>query len=119
MARSKRGKRLGRLFFLLIVATVAYYGVDWGTIQFKRWQLVEEIKAQSGFASSLDNNAIRRRVIRKIESLALPRDALRNLSIRRTMRPREIIVSTEYEVTIVLPFTTRADTISIEVRSPL
>ncbi|MFC1639634.1 hypothetical protein ACFL3B_02600 [Gemmatimonadota bacterium] len=119
-ARNRRGKtRLGCLFSLLVVATVAYYGVDLGTTFFKRWQLIEEMKAQAGFAPSIDDAAIQRRIHRKIETLGLPTQARANLRIRRSMRPREIAISTRYPVTFVLPFYVRSDTLNIEVRRPI
>lgn len=119
-ARNRRGKtRLGCLFSLLIAATVGYYGVDMGSILFDRWQMIEEMKAQAGFAPSIDDAAIQRRIHRKIEDLGLPNHARVNLRIRRTMRPREIVISTKYPVTIVLPFYIRSDTLNLEVRRPL
>jgi hypothetical protein len=118
--RNRRGKaRLGCLFTLLIVATVAYYGVDLGKIALDRWQLMQEMKAQAGFAPSIDDAAIRRRLVRKIENLGLPAHARSNLKIRRTLRPREITISTSYEVTLVLPFVMKLDTLQLEVRSPI
>ena len=118
--RNRRGKsRVGCLFFLLIVATVGYYGVDIGAIFLKRWQLVEEMKAQAGFAPSIDDAAIQRRLRRKIVDLDLPANARTNLRIRRTMRPREILISTKYPVTFVLPFYEIPDTLNLEVRRPI
>lgn len=118
--RNRRGKaRLGCLFSLLIAATVVYYGVDLGAVFFDRWQLLEEMKAQAGFAPSIDDGAIQRRLHRKIEDIGLPNNARANLRIRRTMRPREIVIRTKYPVTLVFPFYTRSDTLNLEVRRPL
>jgi len=118
--RNTRGKtRLGCLFTLLIVAAVAYYGVGLGTTLLVRWQLMQEMKAQAGYAPSIDDVAIRRRLERKIGNLGLPAHARSNLRIRRTLRPREIIISTSYEVTLVLPFMVKLDTLQVEVRSPI
>ena len=86
---------------------------------FDRWQLMEEMKAQAGFAPSIDDGAIQRRLYRKIEDLELPSHARVNLRIRRTMRPREIVIRTNYPVTLVFPFYTRSDTLNLEVRRPL
>ena len=119
-ARNRRGKtRIGCLFSLLIVATVGYYGMDVGTIFFKRWQLIEEMKAQAGFAPSIDDGAIQRRLHRKIENLDLHSAARANLRIRRTMRPRQIVISTSYPVTFVQPFYARVDTLNPVVKRPL
>jgi hypothetical protein len=118
--RDRSGKtRLGCLFTLLLVATAGYYGADIGAVFFDRWQLIEEMKAQAGFAPSIDDAAIQRRLHRKMEELELPRHARSNLRIRRTLRPREIAISTKYAVTFLLPFYTMSDTLNIEVRSPL
>jgi hypothetical protein len=117
---NQRGKRrLGCLFTLLLLATVVYYGLEPANMLFKTWQLKEEMKVQAGFATSIDDAAIRRRLARKIESLELPTEARSNISIRRTLRPREIVISTEYEITYVLPFFPKVDTLNLEVRSPL
>ncbi len=73
---------------MLILATVGYYGVDPANMLFKAWQFREEMKAQAGFAPTINNEAIRRRLNRKIETLGLPSTARSNLSIRRILRPR-------------------------------
>jgi hypothetical protein len=104
---------------LLLLATIVYYGFDPASMLFKTWQLNEEMKAQAGFARSIDDQAILRRLRRKVGSLELPNEARSNLRIRRVLRPREIIITTEYEVTYVLPFFTTVDTLKLEVRSPL
>ncbi len=118
--RNRRGKRrIGCLFTLLLLAIVVYYGMEPANLLFKTWQLKEEMKAQAGFATSIDNAAIRRRLARKIENLELPADASSNVRIRRTLRPREIIITTEYEITYILPFFTKVDTLNLEARSPL
>ena len=118
--KNQRGKRrLGCFFTLLILATVVYYGMEPANILFKTWQLKEEMEAQAGFATSIDDAAIRRRLARKVENLELPAAARANIRIRRTLRPREIAITTEYEITYVLPFFVKVDTLNIEVRSPL
>ena len=118
--RDRQGKiRLGCLFTLLVAAAAAYYGVGVGGVYVKQWQFKEEMKAQAGYAPSIDDEAIRRRLARKIEELGLPNRALRQLRVRRTMTPREIVISTTYEVTLTLPFRTITVTLRPEVRSPL
>ncbi len=117
---NRRGKtRLGCLFTLMILTVIGYYGVDLGTIFLKRWQLKDEMQVQAGFAPSIDDAAVRRRLARKIETLELPDAARSNLRIRRTMQPREITISTAYEVTFVLPFVIKLDTLEIEVTRPI
>jgi hypothetical protein len=77
------------------------------------------MKTQAGFARSIDDQALLRRLRRKVGSLELPNEARSNLRIRRVLQPREIILTTEYEITYVLPFFTKVDTLNLEVRSPL
>ena len=118
--KERRGKRrLGWLLTLLFLATAVYYGLDPANMLYKTWQLKAEMKTQAGFAESIDDQAIIRRLRRKIVSLGLPAEAHSNLRVRRELRPREIIITTAYEVTYVLPFFSKLDTIDLEVRSPL
>lgn len=46
-------------------------------------------------------------------------DAAKEVSIRRTLRPREIVIRTSYEETIELPFVKRTIALTPEVKSPL
>ncbi len=118
--RNIRGKsRLGCLLTLVILATLAYYGFDIGSVYLQRWQLKQEMKAQAGYAPSIDDNAIRRRLNRKIEELGLPEEAREELRIRRTLRPREIKISTSYDVVLTLPFKNATVKFTVEITNPL
>ncbi len=117
---NRHGKsRLGCLLTLVILVTIAYYGFDIGGVYLQRWQLKQEMKAQAGYAPSIDDNAIRRRLNRKIEELRLPEEAREELKIRRTLRPREITISTSYEVVLTLPFKNATVTFTVEITNPL
>ncbi|UCG86881.1 MAG: hypothetical protein JSW71_23810 [Gemmatimonadota bacterium] len=118
-ARGTRGKtRLGCILTLLLLAIGLYYGIPIGTIYVNHWRFKEEMKTQARLAPSIDDAAIRRRLRLKAEDLGLPEEA-RQIVIRRTLRPREIVIRTTYEQTIDLPFVHHTFTLSPEVRSPL
>jgi hypothetical protein len=117
--RDRGGRsRLRTLLTLLFVVVFFYYGIDVGAVYFRRWQLVEEMKSLARLAPSLDDATIRRRLTAKVEALGLPESAYR-FEIRRLQRPREIRISTYYEETVELPFTTYTFKIRPLVRAPL
>lgn len=117
--RSARGaSKRGCLITLVVLAAVLYYGIPVGGHVFRYLQLLDEMKSTVQFASTIEDVEIRRRVLNKIEALGLPAEA-RKLTIRRTARPREIRVSTSYDVVINLPFTTYTYTFRPEARARL
>ncbi len=107
--------RTGCLFFVLLVVAVVYFGIPIGGMYVRYYRLENEMKTQARFAPSIDDGTIQRRLLQTIDALGLPVEA-RRLRIRRITRPREIIISTSWEETIVLPFYTRTKTFAPEVR---
>jgi hypothetical protein len=103
-AGSQRGKTgKGCLFTLLVLAVVGYYGFGAAQAYFRYWQLLDEMKSQARYGPTLDDAAIRRRLVAKAQQLELPGEATRFI-IRRLARPREIVISTRWQETIELPF---------------
>ena len=93
-----------RIFFAgLILAVVAYYAVGIGAVYIRYWQLLNEMQVDAEIASSLNDQAIRKRLILKAERLDLP-EAARKFQIRRRRNPPTIDISSQYEATISLPF---------------
>ncbi len=112
----KRGAtRTGCLFFVLLLVAVVYFGIPIGSMYVRYYRLENEMQTQARFAPSIDDDTIRRRLLQTIDALGLPVEA-RRLRIRRISRPREIIISTSWEETIVLPFYTRVRIFAPEVR---
>ena len=107
--------RTGCLFFVLVVVAVVYFGHPIASMYIRYYRMENEMQTQARFAPSIDDGAIRRRLLQTIDDLGLPPEA-RRLSIRRTSRPREIIISTSWEETIVLPFYTRVQRFAPAVR---
>ena len=107
--------RTGCLFFVLLAVAVVYFGIPIGSMYVRYYRMENEMQTQARFAPSIDDDTIRRRLLQTIDQLSLPVEA-RRLSIRRTSRPREIVISTRWEETIILPFYTRVQEFAPEVR---
>lgn len=74
-----------------------YLGLPVGRAYFDYWSLKDEMQTQARLAAGVDDGTIRRRVLERIRALELPDEAARNLRVRR--QNRQIIISTNYEVT--------------------
>lgn len=117
--RNRRGaSKLGCLITLAVLAVVVYYGIGVGGHYFRYFRLLDEMKTQARLATNVDNATIHNRVLAMIEQLQLPDDA-RRLTIRRTARPRQITISTSYQVAFELPFYVYTHTFNPQARAPL
>ncbi|MCH8939370.1 MAG: hypothetical protein IH966_08090, partial [Gemmatimonadetes bacterium] len=96
--------RTGCLFLVLVVVAVVYFGLPIGGMYIRYYRMENEMRTQARFAPSIDNGTIQRRLLQTVDALGLPLEASRRLRIVRTRRPREIVISTTWEETIVLPF---------------
>ena len=95
----------GCLFSLLLFVAALYYGVNIGEVYFRYYRLVDEMQTETRIASGLDDGTIRRRIQAAIEEIGLPDSAgSRQLLIRRTASPREIVIETRYSESVSLPF---------------
>jgi len=118
--RNRHGKaRLGCLFTLLVLAFGTYYGIEWGGVYVDHYRLRDYMREQAAIAPSLSDTLIYRRILQKVEELGLPEEARRNITVRRTTRPREVYIGTSYEVTLETPFYRRTITLTPEARQAL
>lgn len=116
---NRRGaSRLGCLVWFLILVAAGYFVVEVGSVYLRYYQFRDEMNTQAQFAPNLTDDTIRRRLIRKAQELSLPEEA-RQIVIRRSARPREILIRTSYEELIELPFITRTIQFNPEVRAAL
>ncbi|HWO89382.1 MAG TPA: hypothetical protein VNL98_09570 [Gemmatimonadales bacterium] len=95
--------RLGCLFSLFLVASAIYVGFGVFQVRLRYYQIQDEVKTQAGFASVIDNETIRRRLVARSDSLGLPLGP-RQWTIRRTFNPRQITIQAEYEDSVVIEF---------------
>lgn len=117
--RDESGKgRLGCLVWMLIGAAGVYYGQGLGLHYVQYYRMQQEMQSQAVLAPALDDGAIRRRLIAKAEALDLPEDAKR-ITIRRLGTPREIVISTTWQVILEVPFFTYPVTFHPVVHAPL
>ena len=108
--------RTGCLFFVLVVVALVYFGIPIGGMYFRYYRMENEMQTQARFAVNISDGTIRRRLLQTIDDLGLPLEARGRLRISRTSRPREIVITTSWEETIVLPFYTRVQIFTPEVR---
>jgi hypothetical protein len=103
---SRRGaSSSGCLLSLLIFVAVLYYGVNIGEVYFRYYRLLDEMQSQARLAAGLDDGTIRRRVQAAVEEIGVPDSAGgRQLQVRRTATPRQIVIETRYGETVSLPF---------------
>ncbi|HXM38249.1 MAG TPA: hypothetical protein VN908_06265 [Gemmatimonadales bacterium] len=105
---TRRGARgassSGCLLTLLLFVAALYYAVNIGEVFFRYYRLLDEMQTQTRLAAALDDGTIRRRVQAAIEEIGLPDSAgTRQLVIRRTAVPRQIVIETGYSETLKLP----------------
>jgi hypothetical protein len=104
---NRRGKsRLGCLIWLLVLSMAVYYGWGIGQHYLAYYQMLDEMQVQARVAKDLDDNVIHRRLSLKAEELDLPAEA-RLVVIRRLERPREVVITTSWQVFLEVPFYTR------------
>ena len=107
--------------FLVTVSVfggIVYYGIGAASGYLKYVQMKDEAGVMARFATNQTDEVIRRRLRDKATELALPPDAQR-ITVRRRARPREVIITTAWPDTIVLPFYRWAHTYKVEARAPL
>jgi hypothetical protein len=106
VSSSRRGaSSSGCLVSLLLFVAALYYGVNIGEVYFRYYRLLDEMQTEARLAPGLDDGTIRRRIQTAVEEIGLPDSAGgRQLLIRRTASPREIVIETRYSETVSLPF---------------
>ena len=117
--RNRRGNSSrGCLITLLFLAVGLYYGINIGEVYYRYFQLKEEMQSQVRLAPSLSDGVIRRRLVAKAEALDLPDEAKR-FKITRSARSRRIIVRTEYQESVDLPFFNHTFTLAPQAEAQL
>jgi hypothetical protein len=116
---NRRGKvKLGCLLTLALLGAGTFLTITNVRTYINYWAMKDEMRTQAQFANNLDDESIRRRLRAKADELQLPPEA-RRVTIRRRTRPREIVIATQWQVTLNLLVTNVPLTFSPEVRQPL
>jgi len=100
--RGEGGKgKLGCLVGILLVILAIYVAKDFGAVYWRYYQLVDEVKSQAAFASTLTDQAIRDRLVLQCDSLNIPLGP-KQWQIARTRSPSEITISATYTDSVVV-----------------
>lgn len=105
--RSRGASTLGCLFSLLITLVVLYYGINLGRVWWRYWELIDRMKTAALFATTQPVPETIRRLQNAVDEIGLPPDAKR-FKIQRIEGISTIIISTEYQEKVELPFMHRA-----------
>ncbi len=102
-ASHRRGSSsTGCLLTMLVFSAVLYYGINIGEVYWRYYQYQDEMRSQARLAPSLSDGVIRRRLLLTVDRLGLPAEA-QKIKIKRTARPRQITIESEYEEEVHLP----------------
>lgn len=115
----RRTARRGYLFAFLILTSVAYFGVNFGSHYVQYWRFKDAMRQQAARAAGRTDAVIRNRLVGKIQDLELPHAARTSLTVRRSTRPREIRIESSYQVVLELPFHSYVHTFNPRAKQPL
>jgi hypothetical protein len=102
-ATNRRGSSsTGCLLTMLVFSAVLYYGINIGEVYWRYYQYQDEMRSQARLAPSLNDGVIRRRLLLTVDRLGLPPEA-QKIQIKRTAKPRQITIQSEYEEEVRLP----------------
>jgi hypothetical protein len=98
---ARRGtSTLGCLFTLLIIAAIAYFGINIGEVYWRYFEYQDDMKQEARFAVANTNDKILVRLRARADSLGLPEDA-RAIGIRRGAH--NIVIEAEYYERLEFP----------------
>ena len=101
--RDRRGQgTLGCLAWLVGFAAVCFYGFHIGQVYFKYFRLQDAMRSQARLAPSLTDDVIHRRLYEESNLILDPAKPLR-FRIKRTDRPRRIVIETQYTDSVKVP----------------
>jgi hypothetical protein len=98
----KGAANLGFIISLALFAAALYYGVNIGQVYLRYHQLLDGMRSQARLASGLQDEVICRRLGEQADSL-FPAGSPR-FKITRGGHPNRIVIETEYDDRVNLPF---------------
>jgi hypothetical protein len=96
--------RFGCLLGLLLLVTVAYFGINAGEVYLRYYRLTDAMKQEARFSLRFSDDDIRKHLAAFADSLGLPESAGR-VRVRRSTN--HISISSEYYERIELPLMVR------------
>ena len=117
--RSRRGQStLGCLAWIAGFAAVCFYGFHIGQVYFKYFRLQDAMRSQARLAPSLTDDVIRRRLLEESNLILQPARPIR-FRIRRTDRPRRIVIEAQYTDSVKVPLLHHTFTFKPRAEEPL
>ena len=106
MVTPRRGiGKFGCLVLLLLVVGIVYVGADFGKVFMRYYRFRDAMEQEALFFERSDDDGIRRRLVAFADSLGLPPEAGRDLSITRTTDG--IAISSEWNERVQVPLYAR------------
>jgi hypothetical protein len=93
---------LGCLAWIVAFAAVSFYGFHIGQVYFKYFRLQDAMRSQARLAPSLTDDVIRRRLYEESNTILQPGKPIR-FRIKRTDRPRRIVIEAQYTDSVKVP----------------
>jgi hypothetical protein len=107
---TRRGRRgasaIGCLGSLVVVAVVAYYGINLGRIWWRYWEIKERMGTAVRYAFTQADSQVQAQLRADAREIGLPLDGLR-FRIERLQAPASVVISTRYRETVDLPLLRR------------
>ena len=102
-SESRRGASgPGCVISLLLFAAALYYGVNIGQVYLRYYQLIDDMRSQARFAPGLHDDVIYRRLQAQADSILPGRHP--QFRITRGGNPNRIVIETQYQDHVDLPF---------------
>lgn len=100
------GSGMGCLASLVLLAVVGYYGVSFGKVYWRYWELKDRMKVAARSSYTLTDEQIVAQLREDAAEIGIP-GAVKGLRVRRMRSPSVIIISTQYSERIDLPLVHR------------
>ena len=100
--RTRGSSTMGCLFSMLVMGVMLYYGVTFGRVWLRYWQLIDRMKNAAIFAISQKGPETLRRLQADADEIGVPAEA-QQFNIQRVTAPPSITITTMYHETIDLP----------------
>ncbi len=101
--RERGASRTGCLFSLFLLVAGVYVGLSFFQVRYRYYKMKDYVGTQAGFASAIDNETIRRRLVAFSDSLGIPIGP-RQWTVRRQFNPRQITIEAQYRDSVVIEF---------------
>lgn len=103
------------LVVILVLAAVAYYGTEVGSVYWRKYSLGDSVQQELAFVGQRSDEGIRQHIAQDIADMKLPPEA-RRFRFARNPQTRSLEFSVSYTETVNLLFTTKEIPLTVSVR---